>query len=79
MLVFLTDGSDFVGISGRQLTFSPTVNSSMVPVSIINDDVLEDMVENFTASLSSDVPRLVLSPDLATVDIMDDDCKQTAN
>ena len=59
-----------------RLTFSPTVSSSMIPIGIIDDFVLEDMIENFTAILSSAVPRLELSPDLATVDIVDNDGKQ---
>ena len=34
------------------------------------------MVENFTATLTSAVPGLFLSPDVAAVDILDDDCKR---
>ena len=43
-----------------------------VPVQILNDTILES-VETFSASLTSDVPRLELMPDEATVDILDDD------
>ena len=70
--MFSTDGPDFVGISGRQLVFSPTVNSITVPVGIIDDD-LEEFIETFSANLNSDVPRLVLLHDETTVDIIDDE------
>ena len=48
----------------------------MVQVSIIDDNALEVSPEDFTAILTSVVPRLTLLPDVATVDILDDDCKQ---
>ena len=74
-LSFVIDGLDFVGISGQQLTFGPAVSSIAVPVDIIDDDLLEEMIESFYASLTSDVPRLELSPDEATVDITDNESK----
>ena len=48
-------------------------------VSIINDDILEEMVESFTAILTSLAPRLNLSPGIATVDIIDNDRKSEEN
>ena len=69
----LLDGSDFIGISGQQLTFGPAVSSITVPVDILDNDPLEVMIESFSASLTSDVPRLVLSPDEVTVDIIDNE------
>ena len=73
------DGSDFVGIIGRQLTFGPAVSSITVPVDIIDDLLLEELIESFSASLGSVVPRLVLLPDEATVDITDNEGKQRTN
>ena len=51
----------------------------MVQVDIVDDDILEELIENFTAILTSSVPRLTLSPDVATVDILDDDRKHGPN
>ena len=48
-------------------------------VSIIDDDILEEMVESFTANLTSLAPRLNLSPGIATVDIIDNDRKSEEN
>ena len=45
----------------------------MVPVDIIDDSILEDLIENFSARLTSDVPRLVLTPDEATVNNIDNE------
>ena len=62
-------------IAGMQLVFDSATDSVMVNVRIINDSVLEVSPEDFTAILTSVVPRLTLLPDIATVDILDDDCK----
>ena len=72
-LSYIIDGLDFVGIIGRQLTFGPAVSSIAVPVDIIDDDLLEELIESFSASLTSDVPRLELSPDKVMVNIIDDE------
>ena len=77
----LIAGSDFVGI---EFTFNQGIISYgvwQVPVSIINDNTLEELMESFTAILRSitPVPRLILSPDVATVDIVDDDRKPGEN
>ena len=77
--IFLSAGSDFVGIAGLQLIFGPSVSSRLVQVDIMDDNVLEELIENFTAILTSSVPRLALLPDVAMVDILDDDCKQRTN
>ena len=50
-----------------------------IQVSIINDDILEEMVESFTTILTSLTPRLNLSPGMATVDIIDNDRKSEEN
>ena len=76
ILSILTAGSDFGSLAGVQLLFNQTVNSRLVQVGIIDDNILEELIENFTATLASTVPRLTLSPDLAVVDIVDDDRKQ---
>lgn len=71
-----TAGSDFVSVTGSQLIFNQAVSSMLVQVGIMDDNVLEELIENFTASLTSSVPRLTLLPDVAVVDIIDDDRKQ---
>jgi hypothetical protein len=50
-----------------------------IQVDIIDDGDLEVSPEDFTAILTSVVPRLTLLPDVATVDILDDDRKQRLN
>ena len=64
---------DYGEISDRQLIFSSAVSNLAVRVDIINDNVLEDLVERFTAVLSSVVPRLTLLPEVANIDITDND------
>ena len=70
---YKTGGADFDGVSNQQLIFSPTVSTLPVRVNILNDNVLEQLTERFTAILSSEVPRLTLLPDKAIVDIFKDD------
>ena len=64
---------DYGEISDRQLIFSSAVSNLAVRVDIIDDNVLEELVETFTAVLSSVVPRLTLLPEVANVDITDND------
>lgn len=49
----------------------------MVSVSVIDDNIIENVIKNFTASLTSNVPRIAV-PDGATISIIDDEnnCKQ---
>ena len=78
MVAFISAGSsDFVGNSGHQLVFSQTTRSMMIQIRIIDDNLLEDVIESFNVSLTSDVPRLELLPNKAVVRIIDDenDCK----
>jgi hypothetical protein len=63
-------------MAGRLLIFNPTTDSVMIQVDILDDSRFEVSPENFTAILTSTVPRLTLLPDVATVDILDDDRKQ---
>lgn len=75
----LIAGSDFVGI---ELVFNEGIiryGAWQAPVHIINDNTLEEMIESFTAILTSITPRLILLPDVATVDIIDDDRKPAEN
>ena len=64
---------DYGEISDRQLIFSSVVSNLAVRVDIIDDNVLEELVERFTAVLSSVVPRLALLPEVANIDITDND------
>ena len=64
---------DYGEISDRQLIFSSAVSNLAVRVDIINDNVLEELVETFTAVLSSVVPRLTLLSEVANIDITDND------
>ena len=69
-------GQDYVARSQR-ITFQPMVTLQTVPVSILDDNSVESVVEQFTALLS--VPagqrRVGLGADTATVEITDNDGK----
>ena len=66
-------GLDYVAILNQRLTFGPSVSSHTVHVPILDDDSLEENVENFTATLSTNTPTLQLGDQLATVNISDNE------
>ena len=71
-----TDGSDYVG-GTFSVTFPAGVNVASFNVSIINDNIAE-LDESFTLELeippaSAAMGVLKVSPDTATVNIMDDE------
>ena len=70
---------DFIGISGKHLTFGPNVSSFIVPVEIIDDNLFEEEFENFTVNLqlSTDVTQLLLNVTSAVVTIIDRDSEFT--
>ena len=72
-------GLDYAAVLNQQLTFSPSVRSHIVHVGILDDDFLEKDIENFTCTLSVDVPRLQLVTQSAIVNIADNDSKQSCN
>ena len=51
-------GLDYVDVLNQQLTFGPSVSSHAVHVQILDDDSLEEDIENFTATLSTNIPTL---------------------
>ena len=63
----------------QRLTFSPSVRSHIVHVKIIDDDLFEANIENFTCTLSTNIPRLQLGAQSAIVNITDNDSKQSCN
>lgn len=69
-------GQDYVARSQR-ITFQPMVTLQTVPVSILDDNSVESVVEQFTVLLSvpADQRRVGLGADTATVEITDDDGK----
>ena len=80
----LAGGSDYAELSADLgdviLTFSDTNRQLSFEVTIIDDSLFELDVENFTLELRLDPfsPRpsnVILRPDVATVDILDDDGK----
>ena len=68
-------GLDYVAILNQRLTFGPSVSSHTVDVQILDDDSLEENIENFTATLSTNTPTLQLGDQLATVNISDNESK----
>ena len=63
---------DYNAVSGLLLTFSPDQLSQTFPVAALDDDALED-VEQFFAVASSDVDRVTIDPDQASISIIDTD------
>ena len=51
------------------------MNSYVLSVEIINDDLFETMFENFSIALSSNISNLQLDPSIATITIQDNDSK----
>ena len=72
-------GLDYVAILNQQLTFDASMSSHTVHVGIVDDDSFEENVEYFTATLSTNIPRLQLGVQLATVNIADNESKPIDN
>lgn len=68
-----TDGSDF-NIDIRSVTFSEQEQHIVIPIEIVDDNVFENIIENFTLTLSTDVPHVLLV-NRAVVNIRDNDSK----
>ena len=66
-------GLDYVDVLNQQLTFGPSVSSHTVHVQILDDDSLEEDIESFTATLSTNIPTLQCGDQLATVNISDNE------
>ena len=66
-----TAGSDFIPLTVL-LTFNAATPNRNVNVTIINDDIPEDL-EFFSLSLTSDVPEATIFPAFASVRISDFD------
>ena len=75
ILLILTE-RDFIEVKARRLSFNQCsqMRGTMVIVSIIDDDELED-TEEFTIALDHEIaiPNVQLEQALATVRIIDDD------
>ena len=67
---------DFI-ITNGYLTFGPNVTTQVIFIEIIDDELFEADLENFTVALSTNVSRLQLHPNLVSVTIEDTDSKWT--
>ena len=65
---------DYTAITSMELTFSATVQSQTVMITIADGDVVEGP-ETFSVTLTTSDTAVVLNPMTATVDIQDDDGK----
>jgi len=63
---------DYTAISSLELTFSATILSRTVPITIADGDVVEGN-ETFSITLTTSDTAVVLNPMMATVDIQEDD------
>ena len=72
-----TDPADYTSVLDRSLTFNTQLPPMTVPVPIIDDDLDEEDLERFTASLVlvTNNPRVQIAPPLAEVIIEDNDGK----
>ena len=67
------DGTDFMGIVQRTLTFPPG-GDDVIQVSIpIINDTIDEPAETFFATLFTSQPNVEIIEDAATVEIIDDD------
>ena len=66
--------NDYQPVIGQQLTFSPSLTLATLPITIV-DDVLMEPMENFTAHLSlrTDVNNVTIRPETAVVNVIDND------
>ena len=67
-----TPPEDYSGTSPMTLEFSSSVVSITVPVTIVDDDILENP-ETFSAVLTTADTDVFLQPYMATVSIIDND------
>ena len=65
---------DYTPITSLELTFSNTMPSQTVPITIADGDVVEGL-ETFTVTLASPDTAVAINPMTATVDILDEDSK----
>ena len=76
LLFYLTGNEDYIS-TDKNLTFAfgfGTIQCVHIP--IINDECLEEDMEFFNVSISSDMDGVVIGVDEVTVYIIDDDSKQ---
>ena len=66
-----TAGMDFPNTS-LDLTFSPSSTTQFFMVSILNDEVPEDVLEYFSLVLMSTDPAVSLNPMITNITIVDD-------
>ena len=75
-LCYATDGVDYVNAVDQQLTFSSSVSSQTVSISV-TDDYLVEIDEVFMALLTNPgLPHLTINPTTATVTISNNDSKK---
>ena len=63
---------DYTAVVDAELVFSETIDTCCIDISITADQITED-TESFTADLSTDDSSVILSPQMASVDILDQD------
>ena len=73
ILCSFVDGSDFIGITDNQLTFDQNKINASFSIEIIDDDLFEEAIEDFFVLLSTDVPNLMIEPNVTRVSIIDND------
>ena len=67
-----TDANDYIEVISLKVVLSATVTQWYTQISIVNDELFEDD-ETFSVSIETDDSAVILSPDTATVTIVDED------
>ena len=67
-----TDGSDYTGVT-QTLTFNEGTVSIPITVDIRRDNINEVVLERFIGRLTTDDIDVILSPNVTTVEITDND------
>ena len=77
LIIMVSASEDYEAIESSIITFSPEQTSATVSVTIVNDNVLED-VEQFTVEVvATGGQERVDVGDAANISILNDDCEET--
>ena len=72
MLPWHVGGMDFIVVSEVLLFTDEGATMLCINIIVVNDDIFEE-TENFFLALNSSDDRVILSPSVATIFILDDD------
>ena len=76
---FSIDGSDYVNDGPKTLVFNSSFTSLSIPLQIVNDSIFEvpEMLQASLRFMGVPPERVILSPNIANITILDDDQSQS--